>query len=46
MSPFHPKQIERERKELYDHFVAVVGEVQQRSELRNIVLEKKLNQVK
>ncbi|KAK8390842.1 hypothetical protein O3P69_010514 [Scylla paramamosain] len=37
--------IERERKELYDHFVAVVGEVQQRSELRNIVLEKKLNQV-
>ncbi|KAK4291261.1 hypothetical protein Pmani_035901 [Petrolisthes manimaculis] len=37
--------IERERKELYDHFVAVVGEVQQRSELRNIVLEKRLNQV-
>lgn len=40
-----PSQIEHERKELYDHFVAVVGEVQQRSELRNIVLEKKLNQV-
>ncbi|XP_071533328.1 dynein regulatory complex subunit 4-like [Panulirus ornatus] len=38
-------QIEQERKELYDHFVAVVGEVQQRSELRNIVLEKRLNQV-
>ncbi|XP_069195018.1 dynein regulatory complex subunit 4 isoform X2 [Procambarus clarkii] len=37
--------IERERRELYDHFVAVVGEVQQRSELRNIVLEKRLNQV-
>ncbi|XP_047468304.1 dynein regulatory complex subunit 4-like [Penaeus chinensis] len=37
--------IERERKELYDHFVAVVGEVQQRSELRNIVLEKRLSQV-
>ncbi|KAK8724034.1 hypothetical protein OTU49_011410 [Cherax quadricarinatus] len=37
--------IERERNELYDHFVAVVGEVQQRSELRNIVLEKRLNQL-
>ncbi|XP_064090287.1 dynein regulatory complex subunit 4-like [Macrobrachium nipponense] len=37
--------IEQERKELYDHFVGVVGEVQQRSELRNVVLEKRLNQV-
>ncbi|XP_042207068.1 dynein regulatory complex subunit 4-like isoform X2 [Homarus americanus] len=38
------EMIEQERKELYDHFVGVVGEVQQRSELRNIVLEKRLNQ--
>ncbi|XP_076039651.1 growth arrest specific protein 8 [Oratosquilla oratoria] len=38
-------KIEKERDDLYNNFVAVVGEVQQRSELRNVVLEKRLNEV-
>ena len=37
--------MEQERNELYEQLVSVVGEVRHRSEMRNIVLEGRLEQV-
>ncbi|KAF2361245.1 Growth arrest-specific protein 8 [Trinorchestia longiramus] len=37
--------VERERDQLYEQLVGVVGEVRQRSEMRNLVLENKLEQL-
>ena len=36
-------QVQRERDELYDRFVKAIHEVQQKSGLKNILLEKKLS---
>lgn len=36
-------QVQRERDELYDQFVKAIHEVQQKSGLKNILLEKKLS---
>ncbi len=36
-------QIQRERDDLYNKFIKAINEVQQKSSLKNLLLEKKLN---
>lgn len=44
MSHFFSK-VEKERNELYNNFVAVVTDVHQRSQMKTMLLEKKLSEV-